>query len=79
MTDLDHELVDRLLNPDAPRDSEVGALMDDVRARFLALGHHVVNHVPRTPDRTIALRSIHRACMDSIAAIACNQDAPLPS
>jgi hypothetical protein len=78
MTDTDHEMVDRLLTLHPPKDAAVAEAMDDLRERFVALGHAVVDAVPRTPDRTIALRSIHRACMDTIAAVACNQDAASP-
>lgn len=76
MTDQDHELVDRLLSLHPPRTSGVAETMDALRSGFVALAHEVVDSVPRTPDRTIALRSIHRACMDTIAALACNQDGP---
>jgi len=73
-TDPDHELVDRLLTLHPPRDPGIALTMDDLRDQFRALAHSVVERIPRTPDRTIALRSIHRACMDTIAALACNQD-----
>ena len=73
MTDTDHDLVDRLLRLHPPRTPEGAETMDDLRKGFLDLAHEVVDRVPRTPDRTIALRSIHRACMDTIAALACNQ------
>ncbi len=76
--DQDHELVDRLLTLHPPVDDQVAMTMDLIRASFTTLAHHVVDVVPRTPDRTIALRSIHRACMDTIAAVACNQDQPPP-
>lgn len=72
--DPDHELVDRLLTVHPPADSDVAERMDAIRGNFIDRGHTVVALVPRTPDRTIALRSIHRACMDTIAALACNQE-----
>lgn len=79
MTDPDHDLVDRLLDLHPPSTPEVAATMDEMRGLFVAVAHRVVDVVPRSPDRTIAIRSIHRACMDSIAALACNQDGdPVP-
>lgn len=77
--DPDHEMVDRLLTLHPPVDEHVALQMDATRQQFIDLAHGVVGTVPRTPDRTIALRSIHRACMDTIAAIACNQDPPPPA
>ena len=75
--DPDHELVGRLLRLHPPATPEVAELMDAIRGNFIDLGHTVVALVPRTPDRTVALRKIHEACMATIAAIACNQgDAP---
>lgn len=71
--DPDHELVDRLLTLHPPATPQVAETMDTIREMFLDAGHTVVDLIPRTPDRTIAIRSIHRAAMDSIAAIACNQ------
>jgi hypothetical protein len=71
--DPDVELVDRLFTLHPPATPDVGALMDVIRADFRRLADAVVQTVPRTPDRTIALRSIHRACMDTIASVACNQ------
>lgn len=76
LDDPDHELVDRLLALHPPRSSDVAEAMDLIRGQFRNLGHTVVAFVPRTPDRTVALRSLHRACMDAIAALACNQDGP---
>lgn len=72
----DHDLVDRLLTLHPPANGDVAAAMDDLRQRFINLGHAVVDRVPRTPDRTVALRKIHEACMATIAAIACNQEEP---
>jgi hypothetical protein len=72
--ETDHELVDRLLELHPPKDKNVAALMDEFRADFIDVTHLVVDMVPRSDERTIAIRSIHRACMDTIAAIACNQD-----
>lgn len=72
--DPDYELVDRLFVLHPPATTDVAHLMDDVRYRYIHLANDAVRLVPRTPDRTIALRSLHRACMDMIAAIACNQE-----
>lgn len=74
--DQDHELVEHLIAYKAPTSDEVIASFETIREVFKAAGHIVVDRVPRTPDRTVALRSIHRACMDSIAALACNQEDP---
>lgn len=74
--DPDHELVDRLFTLHPPTTRAVAEIMDDLRTEFLDLAHLVVTLVPRSSDRTIALRSIHRACMDTIAAVACNQPEP---
>lgn len=71
--DPDHELVDRLIDLHPPRDADVARRMDDVRSAMKLLAHLVVDVVPSSPDRTVALRSIHRACQDAIGAIACNQ------
>lgn len=74
--DPDFELVDRLFTLHPPTTTEIAGQMDSLRREFRILARYVVANVPRTPDRTIALRSIHRACMDSIAAVACNQPEP---
>lgn len=74
--DPDLDLVDRLFTLHPPQNAEVAEVMDDLRGEFIDLAHLVVATVPRTSDRTIALRSIHRACMDTIAAVACNQPEP---
>lgn len=70
----DHELVDRLITLHPPKDEEVARRMDTIREAFLTIGHMVVDIVPRTPDRTVALRKIHDACQASIGALACNQE-----
>lgn len=72
--DPDHFFVDRLFVLHPPKNELVADVMDKVRAIHSDLAHYIVEHVPRTADRTIALRSLHRACMDTIAAIACNQE-----
>lgn len=72
--DPDFILIDRLFTLHPPMNQGAGELMDDVRQRYILLADLIVQRVPRTPDRTIALRSLHRACMDTIASIACNQD-----
>ncbi len=66
-----HELVDHLLTHRQPDDAP-SQVMADLRAAFIDLGHAIVDDVPRCPDRTVALRSLHRACMDAIAALALN-------
>lgn len=71
--DADREMVDRLLDHHPPRDSEVIKQFAHVRTSFKTVAYYLIDVAPRTPDRTVALRSIHRACMDSIASIACNQ------
>jgi hypothetical protein len=70
---LDSVMVERLFTLHPPKDAEVEKRMNELRARFKDLALVVLAQVPRTPDRTIAIRSIHRACMDTIAAVACNQ------
>lgn len=72
--DADHELVEHLLAYRRPQGDDVVQAMEAVREVFKAAGHLLVDRAPRTPDRTVALRSIHRACMDSIAALALNQE-----
>ena len=74
--DPDHALVDRLLTSRPPKDDKVAGTIDAIRGNFIEIGHTVVALVPRTPDRTVALRKIHEACMASIAALALNQDEP---
>lgn len=74
--DPDFELVERLFTLHPPATSEIADQMDSLRREFRILARYVVAGVPRTADRTIALRSIHRACMDTIAAVACNQPEP---
>lgn len=69
-----HELVDRLLTLHPPQNDLYAQAMDDVRGRFVVLGHIVVDRTPRGPDQTIAIRKLHEACMAAIAAIACNQE-----
>lgn len=69
-----HDLVDRLLTLHPPANSLVAQRMDDVRSRFIQLGHIVVDRTPPGPDQTIAIRKLHEACMAAIAAIACNQE-----
>lgn len=79
MTNIDdpnrgHGLVDRLLTLHPPEGRDTADLMDATRARFIDLGHTIVNTTPEGPDQTIAIRKLHEACMAAIAAIACNQD-----
>jgi hypothetical protein len=72
--DPDHELVVQLFVWHPPANDKVAETMDAVRGDFIDLAHTVVALVPRTPMRTYALHSLHRACMDTIASIACNQN-----
>jgi len=74
--DQDHDLVEHLIAYRAPSDPETVASFETIREVFKAAGHIVVDRVPRTPDRTVALRKIHEACMASIAALALNQEEP---
>lgn len=74
--DPDFELVDRLFTLHPPTTTEIAGQMDSLRREFRILARYVVDAVPRTPDRAVALRSLHRACMDTIAAVACNQPEP---
>lgn len=72
--DQDHDLVEHLISYRAPTGDEVTATFEAIRSAFKMAGHLVVDRVPRTPDRTVALRKIHEACMASIAALALNQE-----
>lgn len=72
--DPDFTLIDRLFTLHPPANATASELMDGVRQEYTLLATLIVQIIPRTPDRTIALRSLHRACMDTIASIACNQD-----
>ena len=71
--DLDHELVDRLVRLHPPRDAGVAARMDAIRQAVLELEHLVVDIIPRTPDRTVAIRAIRQGGQEAIGALACNQ------
>ena len=72
--DPDHRLVDHLISHQPPTSDAVVEAFGDIREAFRVVGHLIVSKVPRTPDRAVAIRSIHRACMDSIAALALNQE-----
>lgn len=71
--DPDHELVDHLLTYQQVR-GDVADVMASLRADYIALGHRIVDEVPRCPDRTVALRKHHDACQGAIAALALNQE-----
>lgn len=71
--DPDHELVDHLLTYRQPTSDDVVRRMEHLRGLFIELGHEIVDQVDRSPDRTVALRELHRACMATIAALALNQ------
>jgi hypothetical protein len=73
-TDPDITLVDRMFDLHSPKDDDVVKDLDDLRAAFKRVAKLVVKKAPRTPDRTVALRSLHRACMDSIFAVVAAQD-----
>lgn len=73
--DPDHELVDRLVRLHPPRDADVAERMDTIRAAVLEMEHLVVDIVPRTPDRTVAIRAVRDAGQQVIGALACNQHA----
>jgi hypothetical protein len=66
-------MVDRLLPLHPPRDSDIADRLDHIRQRFRTIAHEVVDIVPRTPDRTLALRAIHRASQETIGSLASNQ------
>jgi hypothetical protein len=72
--DQDHDLVEHLISYRAPSSDDVIARFDALRHEFKRVGHLVVDLCPRTPDRTVALRKIHDACMASIAALALNAE-----
>lgn len=72
--DQDHELVDHLISHQPPLSDDVIAAFQAMREVFGHAGHLVVDLCPRTPDRTVALRKIHEACMASIASLALNQE-----
>lgn len=71
--DQDHELVEHLISHRPPLSDDVVVSFEAIREVFRAAGHLVVDRVPCTEDRTVALRKIHEACMASIAALALNQ------
>lgn len=71
--DPDHEFVDRLITLHPPRDADIVERMDTIRAAVLELAHLVVRVVPRSADRTVAIRAIHQAGQQAIGALACNQ------
>lgn len=71
--DPDHDLVDHLLVYRQVA-GPVAETMTSLRADFIALGHRIVDEVPRTPDRTVALRKLHDACQGAITALALNQE-----
>lgn len=73
--DPDHDLVEHLisykkLDPDSPEAEACETLRD----YFRGAGHCLVSNAKRTPDRTVAIREIHRACMTAIAALVLNAD-----
>jgi hypothetical protein len=71
--DQDHELVDRLVGLHPPRDADVAERMDVIRAAVLAVEHLVVDIIPRSADRTVAIRAIRQGGQEAIGALACNQ------
>jgi hypothetical protein len=71
--DQDHDLVDRLVRLHPPRDADVAERMDVIRAAVLAVEHLVVDIIPRSADRTVAIRAIRQGGQEAIGALACNQ------
>lgn len=73
--DRDHDLVDHLISyKRLDPDSDAATQAEAIRELFKQAGHMLVDNAKRTPDRTIAIRDIHRACMSSIAALVLNAD-----
>ena len=56
-----------------PETPAIAAKMDNVRGWYRSLGELLIEELPPGPDRTVALRSLKSALMDSIGAIATNQ------
>lgn len=73
--DLDHDFVDHLISYKQPKpDSDTAVQCEALREVFKQAGHLLVEYAKRTPDRTVAIRDIHVACMSSIAALVLNAD-----
>jgi hypothetical protein len=72
--DPDHALVEKLFPLHPPKDDHVRGLMQHHRDSFMSRADAVVRSVPRSPERTIALRKIHEASQAVITAIAVNQE-----
>lgn len=61
-----------MLHP--PANEAVGQLLDELRDDFRWVGHRLIDAAPASPDLTVALRSLHRALMDGVAAVVLHQD-----
>lgn len=73
--DPDHDLVEHLISyKKLDPGSETAAVCEEFRELFKEIGHKLVREAKRTPDRTVAIREIHRACMTAIAALVLNAD-----
>lgn len=71
--DPDVELVDRIFPLHPPINEDIGNLMSSFRGRFYELARDVVHQIPRSPERTLAIRKIHDASQSTITSIATNQ------
>lgn len=56
-----------------PPTPETKAIYDHVRSSSRALVEYLLLNVPRSADRTAAIRSIRRTVMDINLAVACNR------
>lgn len=75
---VNHGWWDHQISLHPPANEMVARRMDDVRAGFRDLGHHLVDLLPSGPDRTVALRALKEASMHAIGCLAVNQG-DLPS
>lgn len=69
MTDIGHEQVDHLMVYRRP-DEATQATMERIRAAFMTLGHEIVDQVLPGSLRSRAVRSLHQALMETMAALA---------
>lgn len=74
MADL-HDRVENDLTLHPPKNPDIAAAMDGVRARFKDLAHDMIDAVPAGRELSTALTKIEEACFHAIAGIARNQDA----
>lgn len=66
--DPDHAMIERLITYVKP-DDDVLQVLEQLREDFKNIAHFLVDMAPRTPERTLAIRAIHRACQESIFAV----------